>query len=372
MQSPYPAFSTPTRIVSGLGVRSTLTDHVHALKAERILLVGDSGLARIGVLDQFEQQLRADDRVGDVITVLAEPNPTIATTERWIADIAEADAQAIVGVGGGSALSLAKGLALGLTNSAPLGEYGGYARAPRPPLPTVAIPTTAGSGAEVSSTLVLYSDQEVGSVAFTGAGYEPDIALLDGELLIGLPHVPMRDAAMDAYSHAFEALWARGASTFSSAAAFEALRLIRTLLPAALADRRPAVLQTLLEASALANIACGNSGLGLVHALTSASSIHVAHGRQNGILLPIIGEFNRPLLSDAARAELDRIDAFYEEIDAPRWFGADELPEDAAEAMVAAAASHPLRSNNIREASDDDLRRLAALATATVGAGARA
>jgi len=369
MASTYPGFSTPTHIVTGLGARSTLAEHVRSLGGRRVALFGDRGLAQIGALEQFEEQLRSDEAIELVSTVYADVNPTVPAAEGYAAPLAWEGVDAIIAVGGGSTLSLAKAVALAIPNPDPLMTYAwGFGLAPRRPLPTIAIPTTAGSGAEVSSTFVLYGDDVVSSVAFTGPGYEPDVALLDGELLVDLPDAPMRDAALDAYSHAFEALWGKRATTFSTAAAFEALRLIRSLLPKALDDRDPTVLHPLLEASTLANIACGNAGLGLVHALTSASSIHVPHGRQNGILLPIVAEFNRPLLSDAARAEIDLIDDFYERIGAERRYPPEALPDDAVEAMVAAAAPSPLRLNNLRETSDEELRRLAIAALAPEGA----
>jgi len=361
-----PTFSTPTLIATGLGSRWTVGEHARSLGGGTTALFGDASLADAGFLGPIEDQLRVAEGVTLGRTVLSGVNPTVADAEQWAAELAQQGIDVIVAVGGGSTQSLAKAVALRLTNARPILDYAWGARPlSERPIPTIAIPTTAGSGAEVSSTFVLYDDAASSSIAFPARGNEPDVALLDGELLISLPEDPMRDAALDAYSHAFEALWGRRATTFSSSAAFEALGLIRRLLPVAMADRRPEDLQLLLEASTLANIACGNAGLGLVHALTSASGIHVPHGRQNGIVLPIVAEFNRPLLSDAARAEIDRIDEFYDAISAVRAYAPEDLPANALDAMVAAASSSPLRANNIRETSDEELRELAAAAVAT-------
>jgi alcohol dehydrogenase class IV len=364
----FPTYVVATRIIPGLGVSTTLPEHVRELGGSRVAIIGDRGLAKIGVLAPFEDLIRGADGLTLVGTGLADVDPTLTSVEQLAAEFADENVDVVVTIGGGSAMSVAKGVALRLRNPEPLSAYGaGVGLAPNAPIPTIAIPTTAGSGAEVSATFVLYSEDEdvaVRSVGYRGRGYEPDIALLDGNLLVGLPDTPMRDAALDAYSHAFEALWGRDATTFSDTAAFEALRLIRTHLPRSLSDRNPDDLQKLLEASSLANIACGNAGLGLVHAMTSAGSIHIAHGRQNGVLLPHVAEFNRAVVSERAWGEIDLLDELYDAIDAPRRFRADELPENAAEAIVRAALASPVRLNNARETTEDDLRRIAVAATA--------
>lgn len=364
MVSPSPSFAVSTRIFPGLGVRHSLVEHIRVLQATRVALVGDGGLARLGLLGPFEEAISNAVGIELVQVAHSDIDPTINATEKLAAVLSDLDVDLVIGVGGGSALSLAKGAALLLRNPNPLVRYSeGVNIAANAPVPTIAIPTTAGSGAEVSSTFVLYDSEDVRSRGFTGHGYEPNIALLDGELLAGLPEVPMRDAALDAYSHAFEALWGRRATSFSTLAAFDALERIRTLLPRVLEDRRPDDLQGLLEASTLANIACGNAGLGLVHALTSSSHMHIAHGRQNGVALPHVAHFNQPLLSVAAASEVDLIHPFYDAIDAPVRFRPDEVPEGAAEAMVTAALASPLLANNVRPADSDQLLELARLVT---------
>ena len=161
-----------------------------------------------------------------------------------------------------------------LRNPAPLDAYEGRDRLPSLPAPTIAIPTTAGSGSEVSTVVVLHDANRAQHLVVRGRGYEPDVALLDGSLLRTLPEPPLVQAALDALSHALEALWAHGATRFTDTLALAAAADIRAALPRAIA-REDDAMQTLMEASAMANLACGNAGLGLVHALTSAPDVHL-------------------------------------------------------------------------------------------------
>ncbi len=170
-------------------------------------------------------------------------------------------------------------------------------------------------GGEVSNALTLHDPGVEQILVVRGRGYEPRVALLDATLLQTLPDRPMLEAGLDALSHALEALWAVNASAFTDALAVAAADEICGTLPAALEHRRPSDLQRLLEASALANLACGNAGLGLVHALSSAASVHLAHGYQNAVLLPAVAAFNRPELRPAAAAAADRVERLYQEID---------------------------------------------------------
>lgn len=191
-----------------------------------------------------------------------------------------------------------------------------------------------------------------------GEGYEPRVAILDGTALRSLPDRPMLFAGLDALSHALEALWARSRSSFTDALALYAADRIYEVLPSALAERRDPDLQGMIEASAIANLACGNAGLGLAHALSAASLVRLAHGYQNGVLLPHVAAFNYPELDPAARARVDRLGDLYAELEFEPRFGDDELgPADTA-AMVEAAATHVFRENNARSADEADLREV--------------
>jgi alcohol dehydrogenase class IV len=325
---------------------------------EKVGVVADRGVEEAGLLDQV---LGDSGEVELVLCGLVDEDPGLAEAES-IAELAIShEVEAVVVVGGGSALCAGKAAAIRLRNPGPLHRYAGRDRLPELPAPAIAVPTTAGSGSEVSEALVLHDPDFAGHLVIRGRGYSPRAALLDGELLTTLPRRPMILAALDALSHCYEALWARGATSFSDAFALAAAASIRSSLPRALegdADAR----QALIEASAMANLACGNSDLAVVHALSSATAVRLPHGYQNGVLLPHAVELNRDVVSGPAAAEMAHLPELYETIGfAPR-FTVQELSAEGVETMVAVALESPLLANNRRPLVDADLRRLMASA----------
>lgn len=353
-------FSAPTRIIAGLGAAHQLGEQLRLLAANRTAIVCDRGVAEAGLLQELVGPL-ADEPL--VQCGLVSPDPTVADGEECAAQAREAGCDSVLAIGGGSALGVGKAVAIRLRNDAPLTDYEGRDKAPRRPAPCVAIPTTAGSGSEVSNALVLVEPGAERAVIIRGHGYEPDVAILDGRLLASLPPTPMLHAALDALSHALEALWARGASSFTDALAVHAAETIASVLPPALNNRMPEDLQRLIEASAIANLACGNAGLGLVHALDSASGVPLAHGYQNGVFLPHVAAFNMPTLRPEAKKQVQRLDQLYAELDFAPCFKPGEMNAERVELIVAAASEHQFQSNNVRAATDSDIRRILRLAS---------
>jgi alcohol dehydrogenase class IV len=358
-------FLAGTRIVQGAGcVPERLPHELAALGAPVVALVADKGLADLGLLVALVPGLPG---IEVPLCGLIGVDPDMAEAERAAQTALEHGAKAVLGIGGGSALCAAKAVAIRLRNPGPLDRYMGREKLPNPPAPVIAIPTTAGSGTEVSPVVVLHDSSQERHVVIRGRGYEPTVALLDGTLLRSLPARPMVHAALDALSHCYESLWSRGASLLTDALALAAARTIRGALPAAL-EGSEEDMQDLIEASAMANLACGAAELGLVHALTSAPSVSLPHGYQNGVLLPWVAEFNRPVLDERAAREIDELPGFYERIGFEPRFSPGLLSGDDAEAMIAAGMSNPFRATNRRPSVEADLRGLMAAAGAPVGA----
>jgi alcohol dehydrogenase class IV len=337
--------------------REALPGELAGLGARVVAVIADRGFAEAGLLEPLLDA--APDGVEVAVCALIGVDPDVAEAERAAMAAREQGAGAVLAIGGGSALCAGKAVAIRLRNPATLDAYAGRDRLSDPPAPTIAIPTTAGSGSEVSTVVVLHDPRHRRHLVIRGRGYEPDVALLDGALLRSLPERPMIEAALDALSHCYEALWARKATPVTDALALHAARTIRGSLPRALGQSEPDM-QQLIVAAAMANLACGNAELGLVHALTSAPGVRLPHGYQNGVLLPFVAEFNRPALSVEARREIDQLPAFYEQI------GFDARFDDDVDGglMVAAALENPFLANNARDASESDLRALLAAAGA--------
>ena len=326
------------------------------MRVERVGLVADRGVERAGLLDHLLGEVR------DVELVpcgLVDEDPGLDDAETIAERAISQGVEAVVIVGGGSALCAGKAAAMRLRNPAPLLQYAGRDRLPVRPAPSIAVPTTAGSGSEVSEVVVLHDPQIAGHVAIRGRGCGPSVALLDGELLATLPRRPMILAALDALSHCYEALWSNGATSFTDALALTAASSIRASLPGAL-DGDAEARQALIEASAAANLACGNSGLAVVHALTSASAVRLPHGYQNGVLLPHALELNRATVSEPAAAEMAHLPELYEAIGFVPRFAPGELSAEDAGTMVAVALENPFLGNNRRPLAEADLRSLMA------------
>lgn len=363
-------FSVPTRIVAGTGSLCLADEELSRLRGA-VAVVADRGLADAGVLDTILDQVSAT-RIGTI--ALVDPNPDIAAVESAAAQARDAGCAVVLAVGGGSGLGAAKAVAILLTNPGPITDYEGVGQVPVPPAPTIAIPTTAGSGSEVSNALVLHEPGRPREIIVRGPGCEPRTAILDATVLRGLPRTPMLYAGLDALTHALESLWAKGASVFSETIGLGATREIIDTLPIAVAGcgalnaggGNDAVLQRLLEASTAANLACGNSGLGLVHALSSSVRVSLAHGLQNGVLLPRVAELNRPAVSEAAAALIDRLPELYAALGFDPTFDPDAVGATEVDSMIAASRGHPFRLNNRITVTDDEI---AQLLTAMVGVG---
>ncbi|MEA2180786.1 MAG: alcohol dehydrogenase [Solirubrobacteraceae bacterium] len=357
-------FHAPTRIVAGRGcLAERLGDEVARLGVRTVAVIADRGLAEAGVLEPILAHVRDADH--ELCALIGE-DPDLEEAEAAGRAAIERGARGILVIGGGSALCAGKAAAMCLTNPDPLVSYMGRDRLAAPPAPTVAVPTTAGSGSEVSTVVVLHDPNHAQHVVIRGRGYEPEATLLDGDVLRTLPPRPMIAAALDALSHALEALWSTGATRFTDALALASSRAIRTALPRALDGDRDAM-QELIEASAMANLACGNAELALVHALSSSPFVHLPHGHQNGVLLPHVAAFNEPALRPEVRAEVAELQPLYDRIGASGTFAAGELSAEGAESMVVAALENPLRGNNVVPAGEAELRGLLAGAGAPVG-----
>jgi alcohol dehydrogenase class IV len=363
MAFPY-LFSSPTEVVGGLGAVTGLGALVERFGPTRIAVVADDGIAKAGLLDPILEALNPWETK---VCGLVRPDPLTDEVEAVAVAAIEHGSDLVVAVGGGSGLAAGKAVALRLRNDAPIVTYAGRDQARGGAAPSIAIPTTAGSGSEVSNALVLHDPGRPAVVVVRGRGYEPDIAILDGLLLRSLPREPMVYAALDALSHAVEALSVHKRSPFTDALAYAAADIIYDCLPRALETREPHDLQALLEASAMANLACGSSELGLIHALSLSTAVHLPHGYQNAVLMPYVAAFNRDAVPARTQAVLDRILPLYRELEFDPHFRPGELDAEAAESMIRIAVAVPLTANNIRAASTDDLQGILTAAGAPAG-----
>ena len=241
-----------------------------AQRLHRVFLVTDKFMDESGKTNYVTDRLLRNSGEFKIFSDV-QADPDIATVTRGVEQILEFQPDAVVAFGGGSAIDAAKAIVF------------------------IAIPTTSGTGSEVSRFAVI-TDREKGvKYPLVEDSLLPDIAILDAELTTSVPPTVTADTGIDVFTHAVEAFVSTEATDFSDAAAEKAIKLVkRHLLPAYQNPEDRKARQGMHNASCLAGIAFSNSGLGLNHGMAHAlgARFHIPHGRANGILLPYVMSFN--------------------------------------------------------------------------------
>ena len=291
-------FHVPTQIFFGSGsiteLKSVTTER---FISPRPVLVTDRGIVEAGIVEKVLSQqpgIKVFDRV--------EQNPkhtTIDEAGRWVRDIKPT---LIIGLGGGSALDAAKAVALLGTNPGQIEDYEGREKYTHPPLPVIAIPTTCGTGSEVTWVSVVTQTERRFKMSIKGPAMFPDTALVDPDLLVTLPQDLIASTGMDALTHAVEAYTVKGANVITDIFARKALELIFDSIERAHRDIKGdrEAREKILLGSTLAGMAFGNSDVGAVHCLSeSVGSLYdIPHGVANSVFLPAVMEFNLPAVKD--------------------------------------------------------------------------
>ena len=266
-------FSLATRIYAGEGAVSALSD----FGAKRLFLVTDPFFMKNGTAQRVASLAKAEevayfDRV--------QPDPTVALAAEGTAKMREFAPDLLVALGGGSAMDCAKAI--------------GYFS--QQPVPLVAIPTTSGSGSEVTDFAILTHNRV--KHPLVDKRIRPDVAILDSDLLMSLPKGLIAETGFDVLTHAAEAYVARNAGTITDLYAREAFSSAFAALPASYAGNTTVRLKVHMAAT-MAGMAFTQAGLGLCHAMSHSlgGMFHVAHGRLNAILLPAVIGSNAHVVS---------------------------------------------------------------------------
>ncbi len=278
-----------TGIEFGLGAVERLPDAVVSASpgpAPRAFVVTDRGLRAAGIVDRVVALLRGAG-VATAVYDGVPPNPSTASVDEAAAVVRHHGDCVVVALGGGSSLDAAKGIALLATNPGASRDFQGTATPDLPGLPVVAVPTTAGTGAETNGFGVLEDCAARRKVYVGHASVRPRMSVLDPELTVGLPPGPTAATGMDALVHGIESLASRRSSPVSAAYATEAVRLVGGSLAAAVAEGSDLEARAqLLLGSHLAGLALSASGLGLVHGIAHAVTTHT--GAVHGLALTAV------------------------------------------------------------------------------------
>ena len=272
-----------------------LCESIGHTRAEKVLIVTDGVLVEIGLVARITEALQAAG-LGWSIFAGVEPDPTFEQVEAGLAQLERDGCDAVLAVGGGSPMDASKMIAALATNDGPLGKLEGLLKVRRAPLPFFAIPTTAGTGSEVTLAAVISEPETHAKKFFLDPKLLPLMTALDPTLMTGLPPHITAATGMDALTHAVEAFLSRTATDQTDGYAQIAIRLIFDHLPAAYTngDDLP-TRKAMALASYYGGLAFTRTSVGYVHAIahTFGAYYRTPHGLANAIVLPHVLEFSK-------------------------------------------------------------------------------
>jgi alcohol dehydrogenase len=284
----------PTRIHFGAGSVKELGTLVQSFHGSKVLLVVDPGLVQAGLLNRLTEPLTQAELAVTVYDGV-DPEPGLKLADQAYALALEAGCDCVVGAGGGSAMDVAKAVSILLGNGGKAVDYLGLGLIPKLGVPKIMVPTSAGTGAEVTFTAVFINEETGSKAGMNGDPLYPDAALLDPELTLSLPSHVTAYTGIDALTHAIESYTSIQAHAISEMYAIEAVKLIAQHLPAAYAHGENLEARSgMLMASLLAGKALATAGVGLVHAMAYplGGMFGIPHGLANAVLLPYVIEYN--------------------------------------------------------------------------------
>ena len=298
----------PRIIEIGEGASLELPKILTSLNCQRVLIITDKMMVKLGYAAKIEAVLLEHKFSCEVFDDTV-PEPTVASIEAGVVKARAGDFDCIVALGGGSPIDSAKAIAILAKHDGVMQDY----RFPRvvneQGLPLIAIPTTAGTGSEVTRFTIITDETSDEKMLCVGMGFMPIAALVDYQLTISLPPRTTADTGIDALTHAMEAYVSKKANPYSDSQAIAAMKLLGPNLRKAYNDGsdHPAR-EAMMLGSTLAGIAFSNASVALVHGMSRpiGAFFHVPHGLSNAMLLPSVTEFSIPAAperyADCARA----------------------------------------------------------------------
>lgn len=357
------------KIVFGEGSLELLPEEVKLMSGKKIFLVMDEGFSSTTMAEKIITSLKeAGLPFIPFNKVTPEPEPALADEGAELARKEECNL--VIGVGGGSSMDVAKAVAILVTNGGNAVDYLGVEKVSTPGLPTIMIPTTAGTGSEVTFTAVFTMRQTRSKGGINSRFLYPDLALLDPELTVTLPPDLTAATGMDAFIHALEGFTSVQANPITDTFAREAIATIGSNLRLAVANgNNRQARREMLMGSLLAGMTLASAGVGACHALAYplGAFFNVPHGLSNAILIPYIMRYNLIgsleryaevaellgvdttgiTLREAAEMAVDEVSILLEDVGMLRTLRELDIPEGSIEEMVEAAMNveRPIANN---------------------------
>jgi len=327
------SFTGAKKIVFGNGSFTGLAERLTELKVSRPLVVLDGNLAGTGLGERLSGLLD-QAKIGFVLCDKAVPEPPLELADEGAKLAIRKRCDGVVGIGGGSAMDLAKAIAVLAANKGKAEDYLGLNKVPGPGLPKIMVPTTAGTGSEVTFTAVFIRKKLKKKEGMNSPYLYPELALLDPELTLTLPPHPTAATGVDALCHAIESYTSINASPMSELLSLEAIRLISDNLRTAVHDgTNLEAREAMLLGSLYAGLGLANAGVTAVHSLSYplGGKYGISHGLANTIMLPRVMAFN---LSGAQEKFVDIAEIMGEIVDDLPLREAACLAVEAVEALI--------------------------------------
>jgi len=302
--NPY-VFQTAQRIVAGAHTFERIVDHLQPFAGQSAFVLAQPSMQRQGFLEQLQSALEQLD-ISFRVSLNIKPEPTVDNIEFVFREMSEGACDFVVGLGGGSILDAAKLMSVLHTNPLGIRDMHGINKVTAPGLPTVLIPSTSGTGSEVTPNAIVTFPEEEVKIGVVSPYLLPKLVVLDPVLTVGLPPAITAATGMDAFTHALESFISKKANPFSDMLALESIRLISGSIERAYRNGDDLeAREAMLLGSMYGGMALTCAGTAAVHAMAYpiGGKFHVAHGVANSMLLPHVMEFNL----DAIEAKLSQV-----------------------------------------------------------------
>ena len=286
----------------GPGAREVLPKEVKRLGLHKAFVATDKDLIKFGVADKVLNVLKEAGIPYEIFSDI-KPNPTVANVKAGVKAFAESGADFILAIGGGSSIDTSKAIGI-ITNNPEFSDVvslEGVADTKKKSLPIIALPTTAGTAAEVTINYVITDEKNEKKMVCVDPNDIPAIAIIDAELMYTLPKSLTAATGLDALTHAIEGLITKGAWEMSDMFEIKAIEMINRYLETAVNEpQNPEARNGMAVAQYIAGMAFSNVGLGVVHGMAHplGAIFDIPHGVANALLLPTIMEFNAPAALD--------------------------------------------------------------------------
>ncbi len=366
----------------GAGCRKELPEVLNRMGLKKALVCSDKGLIKVGTTAKVTEVL---DDVNFPYEIYSEikPNPTVTNVKQGVEAFKASGADCIIAIGGGSSMDTAKGIGIVANNPefSDIVSLEGCAPTKKKSVPIIALPTTAGTGAEVTINYVIIDEERQAKMVCVDPNDIPAVAIVDPELMYSLPKGLTAATGMDALTHAIEGYITKGAWVMSDMYELQAIKMIAENLPIAVDEpTNPVGREGMALAQYIAAQAFSNVGLGLVHGMAHPmGSLHdIPHGVANALLLPTIMEFNMPKCiekfgiiaktmgvntdgmtpEEAAKAAVDAVKALSVRVGIPQTLTELGIKEEDIPALAAQAITDVCTPGNPRDVTEAEIIEL--------------